>query len=180
MSLIFARIALLGILFAEPARSANCYGAGALCSCVSNGETFAQSIAAFATGTRGDSAERMGAYLDVTFRSETDEVAPDSVGFGTRRRFDLRVTRPVFRFAVNRAWTLRGSRTRRRSLTLYGSRDAYMCPTPHWERGKRYIVFVYPRGDTLRYHGACEHEHSLDSLDTRAGTRALDSLLRRY
>jgi hypothetical protein len=174
------RTAALGVLLVTSASSANCTRALRLCTCVRDGETFAQSISEFAAGTRGDSAQRLGAYLDVIFRSETEEVAPDSVGLGTRRRFDPRATRPVFRFAVNRAWTARGPRTRRRNITLYGPSFRFTCPEPHWEAGRRYILFVYPEGDTLRYYAVCEREHSLDSLDTRAGVRVLDSLLRRY
>ena len=179
MSVVGSRVAWLMLVLVGAPQSVHCAASLGACACVSNGETFAQAIATFASGEQADAATRVGSYLDVTLRSETDEAAPDSVGIGPRRRCDPNATRPVWRFAVHRAWTVHGPRTRPRSLTLYGQ-TMRLCPEPGWERGKRYVVFVYPDRDTLRYGRECGRAHSVDSLDTRVGLRVLDSLLRRY
>jgi hypothetical protein len=166
------------LLLASP-RSVRCAEILGACSCVTNGETFAESIAAFASGSRSPAMQRAGAYLDVTLRSETDQTAPDSVGLFPPRRFNPYATRSVWRFTVHRAWAVARPRTRPRSLTLYGPTQ-HPCPEPEWKLGKRYLVFTYQDGDTVCYQSACASAQSVDSLDTRVGIRALDSLLRRY
>ena len=118
---------------------------------------------------------RNGAFLEATLLQVRD-IAAD----GRPVADSLASLAPghAYEFAVVRTWSRPGGVSPSDTVRLY-AREISMCPRPHWESGKRYLIVAFLDADTLRTLTDCQKANPSEAQATQRAFATLDSLLTR-
>jgi hypothetical protein len=170
------RAGLAGVLVlasAAPTGAVPCGQPASRCSCAYTEPAYFAH--AFAKGAMDKTYLRNGAFLEATLL-QVREI--DADGQPVADSLEGPAHRHAYEFAVLRAWTRPGGVSPSGTVRLY-AREISTCPRPHWESGKRYLIFAFLDADTLRTLTDCQKANPSEAQATQRAFTALDSLLTR-